>query len=185
MPVSPYIMKNNFLVLLRGNNCCTISDISAQYKRVQDYQAGSNGRTIQRAKLTVRCPHHPDCHCTLDPIPYTIVVSNAAAHSAYSKFDPYLFNTRGEHPHGKDKLFHEWGYTVVDAFWLQKEIERQAREKYVSGNYELGRLNFAGQRISIRIEIPRRNGDGTVSFISGWMVEPTGEIRLTTPYGGE
>ena len=57
---------------------------------------------------------------TLDPIPYTIVVSNAAAHSAYSKFDPYLFNTRGEHPHGKDKLFHEWGYTVVDAFWLQK-----------------------------------------------------------------
>lgn len=23
MPVSPYIMKNNFLVLLRGNNCCT------------------------------------------------------------------------------------------------------------------------------------------------------------------
>lgn len=30
-------MKNNFLVLLRGNNCCTISDISAQYKRVQDY----------------------------------------------------------------------------------------------------------------------------------------------------
>lgn len=44
----------NFLVLLRGNNCCTISDISAQYKRVQDYQAGSNGRTIQRAKLTVR-----------------------------------------------------------------------------------------------------------------------------------
>ncbi|EHM42904.1 hypothetical protein HMPREF0372_03061 [Flavonifractor plautii ATCC 29863] len=54
MPVSPYIMKNNFLVLLRGNNCCTISDISAQYKRVQDYQAGSNGRTIQRAKLTVR-----------------------------------------------------------------------------------------------------------------------------------
>lgn len=122
---------------------------------------------------------------SVDPIPYTIVVSNAAAHSAYSKFDPYLFNTRGEHPHGKDKLFHEWGYTVVDAFWLQKEIERQAREKYVSGNYELGRLNFAGQRISIRIEIPRRNGDGTVSFISGWMVEPTGEIRLTTPYGGE
>ena len=135
MPVSPYIMKNNFLVLLRGNNCCTISDISAQYKRVQDYQAGSNGRTIQRAKLTVRCPHHPYCHCTLDPIPYTIVVSNAAAHSAYSKFDPYLFNTRGEHPHGKDKLFHEWGYTVVDAFWLQKEIERQAREKYVSAFY--------------------------------------------------
>ena len=110
------------------------------------------------------CLRLDDCHCTLDPIPYTIVVSNAAAHSAYSKFDPYLFNTRGEHSHGKDKLFHEWGYTVVDAFWLQKEIERQAREKYVSGNYELGRLNFAGQRIRIRIEIPRRNGDGPARY---------------------
>lgn len=131
------------------------------------------------------CPHHPYCHCTLDPIPYTIVVSNASTHSAYSKFDPHLFNTRGKHPRGKDKLFHEWGYTVEDALWLQKGIERQAREKYVSGNYELGRLNFAGQRISIRIKIPRRNGDGTVSFISGWMVEPDGGIRLTTPYGGE
>ena len=143
------------------------------------------GWLLVSERKTPPCPHHPYCHCTLDPIPYTIVVSNASTHRAYSKFGPYLFNTRGEHPHGKDKLFHEWGYTVEDALWLQKEIERQAREKYISGNYELGRLNFAGQRISIRIEIPRRNGDGTVSFISGWMVEPDGEIRLTTPYGGE
>lgn len=128
-------------------------------------------------------PHILSLH--IDPILIPLLSATLQHLAAYSKFDPYLFNTRGEHPHGKDKLFHEWGYTVVDAFWLQKEIERQAREKYVSGNYELGRLNFAGQRISIRIEIPRRNGDGTVSFISGWMVEPTGEIRLTTPYGGE
>ena len=131
------------------------------------------------------CPHHPYCHCTLDPIPYATVVGNAVAHSAYSKFDLYLFNTRGDHPHGKDKLFWEWGYTVEDALWLQKEIERQAKEKYISGNYDLGKLNFAGQRISIRIKIPRRNGGGTASFISGWMVEPDGKIRLTTPYGGK
>lgn len=131
------------------------------------------------------CPHHPYCHCTLEAIDYTLVLMSATAHSDYGKFNPYLFNTRGEHPHGKDKLFREWGYTVEDALWLQKELERQAREKYLSGNYELGRLNFAGQRISIRIEIPRRNGGKTASFISGWMVEPNGEIRLITPYGGE
>ncbi|EEG31855.1 hypothetical protein CLOSTMETH_00443 [[Clostridium] methylpentosum DSM 5476] len=28
-------------------------------------------------------------------------MANAAAHSDYSKFDPYLFNTAELHPHGK------------------------------------------------------------------------------------
>ena len=130
-------------------------------------------------------PHHPFCHCTLDPIEYATVCEKAAAHSDYSKFDPYLFNTQGRHPHGKERLFHEWGYTVADAQWLQAEMERQALEKYVTGDYTLGRLNKEGQRISIHIEIPRRNGDGMVSFISGWMVRPDGLIRLITPYGGK
>ena len=49
----PLFMKNDFLVLLKGNNYCTISDVSVQYKRVQDYQAASNERIIQKAKLTV------------------------------------------------------------------------------------------------------------------------------------
>ena len=74
---------------------------------------------------------------------------------------------------------------VADAQWLQAEMERQALEKYVTGDYILGRLNKEGQRISIHIEIPRRNGDGMVSFISGWMVRPDGLIRLITPYGGK
>ena len=26
---------------------------------------------------------------------------------------------------------------------------------------------------------------GMVSFITGWMVHPSGEIRLVTPYGGK
>ena len=130
-------------------------------------------------------PHHPFCHCTLDPIAYATVCEIAAAHSVYSKFDPYLFNTQGRHPHGKERLFHEWGYTVEDARWLQAEMERQAWEKYVAGDYTLGRLDKDGQRISIRIEIPRRNGGGMVTFISGWMVYPNGHIQLTTPYGGK
>ena len=131
------------------------------------------------------CPHHPFCHCTLDPIDYAFVLANAAAHSDYSKFDPYLFNTTGTYTHNKEKLFNEWGYSVDDAYWLQAEFERQAQEKYLSGNYVLGKLNRFGQRIDIEIEVPRRDKVGTVTFVSGWMVEPNGKLKLNTPYGGK
>ena len=52
-------------------------------------------------------------------------------------------------------------------------------------NIKLGKLDEHGQHISIRIELDRKAGTGTVSFISGWMVEPNGKIRLATPYGGK
>ena len=130
-------------------------------------------------------PHHEYCHCRLEAIDYSLVLMNAFAYSDYSKFDPYLFNTTDSYSHNKEKLFKEWGYTVADAIWLQTEMERQAREKYIAGEYELGKLDYSGQRISIRVTIPRRDTEGTVSFISGWMVKPNGEIRLTTPYGGK
>ena len=131
------------------------------------------------------CPHHEKCHCELIAIDFSVVERNATAHSKFSKFDPYLFNTNGMYWHGKEKLFAEWGYSAEDAHWLQSEMERQAREKYVSGNYQLDNLNLFGQRINIRIEIPRKDGWGTVSFISGWMVKPNGKLELTTPYGGK
>ena len=110
---------------------------------------------------------------------------NATAKSDYSKFDPYLFNTMGIYRHGKEKMFEQWGYTVDDARWLQVEMERQAREKYILGEYELGKLNLFGQRINIVIEIPRRDQEGIVSFTSGWMVKPNGDLKLNTPYGGK
>ena len=47
-------------------------------------------------------PHHPHCHCTLDPVDYSTVLLVAIAQSDYGKFDPYLFNTQGRHPHGKE-----------------------------------------------------------------------------------
>lgn len=131
------------------------------------------------------CPHHPFCHCTLDPIPYAVVVMNTFAYSDYRKFDPYLFNTNGLQTHNKEKLFKEWGYTVDDAKWLQTEFERQAKGKYIEDKYIIGKLNRNGQRISIRVIIPRRDGTGMVSFITGWMVEPGGKLRMTTPYGGK
>ena len=131
------------------------------------------------------CPHHPYCHCTLDPIPYASVFGNVSVYSDYGKFDPYLFDTTGLQTHNKEKLFKEWGYTVDDAGWLQVEIERQAKERYIAGKYTLGKLNWNGQRVSIRVIIPRRDGTGEVSFITGWMVEPGGKLRMTTPYGGK
>ena len=131
------------------------------------------------------CPHHPFCHCTLEPIDYAFVFANAVANSDYSKFDPYLFNTNSAYPHNKEKLFQEWGYTVENAKWLQAEMERQAREKYITGEYELGKLDLYGQRINIIIEIPRKDREGTVTFISGWMVEPKGKLKLNTPFGGK
>ena len=130
-------------------------------------------------------PHHQNCHCVLEDISYETVLDNAAAVSAYSKFDPYLFNTEGKYPHKKEKLFNNWGYTVSDSKWLQKEIEKQGRERYVSGNYELGKLDKHGQHISIRIEITRKDKAEKVSFITGWMVCPKGTIQLITPYGGK
>ena len=130
-------------------------------------------------------PHHPNCHCTLDPIEYSVVLMNAATYSDYSKFDPYLFNTHGQYTHTKEKLFAQWGYTVEDAHWLQAEMERQAREKYIAGDYTLGKLDIRGQRISIRITIPRKDDTGYVSFLTGWMVLPNGQLKLNTPYGGK
>ena len=52
---------------------------------------------------TPKWPHHPFCHCILEDIPYNDVLTKGSSDSAYSKFDPYLFDTKGEYGHGKDK----------------------------------------------------------------------------------
>ena len=56
---------------------------------------------------------------------------------------------------------------------------------YIKGDYKLGLLDEYGQRISIIIELPRKNGAGIVSFTTGWMAKPNGHIQLNTPYGGK
>ena len=130
-------------------------------------------------------PMHEKCHCTIISIPTSQVKNRAKATSDYSKYDPYLFDPNNFYKHGKNKAFESWGYSVADSEWLQEEIEKQGRQQYLLGNYELGKLNLQGQRISIRVTIPRKNGAGDVSFITGWMVKPGGKIKLTTPYGGK
>lgn len=172
--------------------CIIKSTLSAWVKWVHHSEGNSHCETCLaldgcffREDNAPPCPHHPFCHCTLEEIDYADVLAYTETRSDYSKYDPYLFNTTGRYPHGKEKMLASWGYTVEDAKWLQNEIERQARAKYISGEYSSGKLTKDGQRISIRIEIPRKSGIGTVSFISGWMVEPNGRLKLTTPYGGK
>ena len=79
-------------------------------------------------------------------------------------------------------MFNLWEYTIEDSHWLKSEIEQQALEKYVAGQYELNKLNSNGQRINIIIRIPRKDKNGDVTFTTGWMVYPNGKIKLITPY---
>lgn len=130
-------------------------------------------------------PQHPRCHCTAEPILASRVRRETEATSDYSKYDPYLFDPKGFYKHNKDKLVASWGYTIHDSLWLKSEIEKQGLQKYIDGDYSLGILNDKGQRISIRVEIPRKIGSGSISFLTGWMVYPSGHIQLTTPYGGK
>ena len=78
-------------------------------------------------------------------------------------------------------MLNAWGYFVDDIPWLKAELERQALEKYLAGDYELDKLDKWGQRIDIQIEILRRLGEGTVTFWSGWLVCPNGHLQMATP----
>ena len=39
-------------------------------------------------------PHHPFCHCLLNPISYGTILKNAKAVSDYSKYDPYFLTLK-------------------------------------------------------------------------------------------
>lgn len=75
------------------------------------------------------------------------------------------------------------GYDIIDSQYLQQEFIKQARLSYSVGDYELGKLDKHGQRITIEIKLKRKDKEGYVAFKSGWMVYPNGKIILTTPYG--
>ena len=130
-------------------------------------------------------PQHDYCHCTAVPKSTRIVQSQAVAASAYEKFAKYALDPTNSKNKGKAQMFESWGYTAADSEWMMAEYQRQAKEKYIAGDYVLGVLNMHGQRISVQITLPRKNGSGTVTFITGWMVETNGKIRLVTPYGGK
>lgn len=137
-----------------------------------------NGCCFPRSNMP-KYPLHLNCHCRIESI-YRV---NAKAECELSKFSNYIFHPTKNG--GKKSLFESWGYDIIDSEWLQAEFIRQAKEKYESGNFVLGKLDNYGQRISIVITLPRKDKIGMVSFTSGWLVYPNGVIKLTTPVGGK
>ena len=75
-------------------------------------------------------------------------------------------------------MFNKWGFTKKNAYELQQTYQKQALKEYLNGNYVLKNLDMNGQRLSIITEL---NGN---TFYSGWILEPEGKIRNTTPFGG-
>ncbi len=119
------------------------------------------------------------CHCyTMDIPPIT-----AKSECSIEKFSKYVFSETTNT--GKKYLFENWGYSIMDSEYLQKEFEKQAQLAYSTGNYELGLLNKYGQRISFEITLKKKNKNEHATFVSGWMVYPNGKIVLTTPYGAK
>ena len=53
---------------------------------------------------------------------------------AISDILDYSKNPQKTYGHGKNRAFESWGYSVSDSIWLKNEIEKQALEKYLSGD---------------------------------------------------
>ena len=135
-----------------------------------------NGCCFVKEKCSTK-PLHPNCHCdtiNINPIA-------AIAECSIEKFTKYIFIASAIND--KKQLFELWGYDIMDSKYLQQEFINQAKLAYSVGDYELGRLDDYGQRISIEIKLKRKDKIGYVTFTSGWMVYPNGRLVLTTPYG--
>lgn len=122
---------------------------------------------------------HPHCDCMLSSIAKPI--SQAVANCALIKFTKYIFVS--DKSKGKTELFESWGYSIKDSEYLKEEFERQAKQKYLSGEYSLQLLDEHGQRITIELELKTKNKNVTIK--TGWIVHPLGLISCATPYTGE
>lgn len=119
---------------------------------------------------------HPHCDCSLKSVLNPII----KAYCAIEKFSGYIFSEKYE-KNGKKVLFESFGYTIEDSEWLKVEYERQAKKKYLNGDYIIRGLNPQyGQDINIVIELITPIGR-KVQFISGWKVHPLGMITCNTP----
>lgn len=128
-----------------------------------------------------KCPEsplHENCHCKAERIGRVIVT----AECPIDKFTGYVFNELQNK--GKKHIFEKRGFSIVDSTRLKKELERQAYNSYISGDYVLNKLDDFGQRINIEITLKCPNGE-TIKFISGWLVYPNGKIINATPCRGE
>ena len=100
------------------------------------------------------------------------------------KFTGYIFAEKHA-DNGKVGLYrNDFGYTIEDSEYLKAEFERQAREKYMRGEYYLKDLKPQGQLINIPIELTPPMQEATF-VVTGWRVLPNGNIKCVTPYGAK
>ena len=102
---------------------------------------------------------------------------SAFAECDLRKFTEYIF-TDSKKSKGKLAIFESLGYNKNDSNILKEEYEKQALNEYWSGNYTLKDLDKNGQRLAIIVSLKGKK------VFTGWMIEPEGKIRATTPFGG-
>lgn len=124
-------------------------------------------------------PQHPFDDCEIHPI--SITRNQLTAFCDIRKFTEYIF--RFDNSRGKTYIFENWGFTIGDSQNLKDELERQAKEKYLNGDYKLQSADENGQRITIAISL--QDKEKNVRMIkTGWMVRPLGQITCSTPFTG-
>ena len=123
---------------------------------------------------------HPHCHCYVENISSTTLKYDVSAICPIEKFTEYIFADKYA-DNGKRDLFKMLGFNIEDSYELKREFEKQAKEKYMIGDYTLKNLDIYGQNINISILIDK-NGR-SVEFKSGWKVYPEGLLNCNTPMG--
>ncbi len=118
-----------------------------------------------------------DCNESAIETPY----EQSVAERDIRKFSEYVFNEKYK-VNGKNKLFWLLGFHKEDSAYLKSEYEKQAKQKYLKGDYTLGKLDNFGQRINVTIDLATPTHTD-IKLITGWMVHPLGKITCTTPLG--
>lgn len=122
-------------------------------------------------------PLHERCDCRKIKIGKAKVNGTAKAECPIEKFTNYVFTDEVKSK-GKKAIFESLGFTKKDSQKLKNEVEQQSLSNYLLGNYLLKDLDSNGQRLAIPVTISGK------TFYTGWMLEPEGKIRNTTPFGG-
>lgn len=122
-------------------------------------------------------PLHDRCDCRKINTTASNVKHYAKADCPIEKFTKYIFSDYVKSK-GKKEIFESLGYTKEDSYRLKLEIEKQSLSNYLLGNYVLKNLDANGQRLAIPTKLAGK------TFYTGWMLEPEGKIRNTTPFGG-
>ncbi|GHV01123.1 hypothetical protein FACS1894211_10200 [Clostridia bacterium] len=165
-----------------GSAPAVTQELKDSYGKTPDVKHCAQCKNLNGCRFLSRkmpeLPLHPNCHCETEKADTPIPGITAFAECPIEKIKNWAFVDLA-----KKGFFESNGYGIMDAEEMQMRYEKQAAVKYADGDYDLGVLNNFGQRITIRIELPRRVGDNTkpLNFKTGWMVFPYGKIVLTTP----